>query len=148
MASRSASSCETLFDSATHSPLPLSYLGFVLLRPARILTTTPPVRRAHSVHTPKLPTMHMTLDKLLAELLSLICRELGRPSALPRLGPNGERCCYINKDFQSLRQTCKNIYDRTLYDASIRYAWNLEEYRLKINERNIMTLLNVSKIPT
>jgi hypothetical protein len=57
----------------------------------------------------------MSLTALPIELMSRVCCFPGRePSEY------GKRIVYKNKDFQSLRSTCRDIYAKNTYDASVR----------------------------
>jgi hypothetical protein len=83
----------------------------------------------------------MELIELPVELLSRVCRFTGRqPNALK----NG-KYSYENKDFISLRSTCKEIYARTNFDASVRYG--VHELMLELSPSSLAFLLHLSKIP-
>jgi hypothetical protein len=74
----------------------------------------------------------MSLTAFPIELVSRVCRFLGRePSEY------GKRIVYKNKDFQSLRSTCRDIYAKTTYDASVRYSTRIRS-NLDILDRRIM----------
>ncbi|KAI4925870.1 uncharacterized protein J4E92_006606 [Alternaria infectoria] len=82
----------------------------------------------------------MDLIELPVELLSRVCRFLGRAS-----GTNNNKYSYKNRDFGSLRSTCKAIYARTEFDASIRYG--LQECRFYLEPSSLALFLHLSRIP-
>ncbi|KAI4648078.1 hypothetical protein J4E93_004489 [Alternaria ventricosa] len=82
----------------------------------------------------------MDLIELPVELLSRVCRFLGRAS-----GTNNDKYSYKNRDFGSLRSTCKAIYARTEFDASIRYG--LQECCFDLEPSSLALFLHLSRIP-
>jgi hypothetical protein len=82
----------------------------------------------------------MSLTGLPVELVSRVYRFLGRkPSKC------GKRFIYENKDFLSLRSTCKDLYAKTTYDASVRYR--LHELELSLTASSLALFLHLSSIP-
>jgi hypothetical protein len=82
----------------------------------------------------------MSLTALPNELVSRVCRFLGREPI-----EYGKRIVYKNKDFQSLRSTCRDIYGKTTYDASVRYS--LDELTFHLNPSPLALFLHLSNIP-
>ena len=52
-----------------------------------------------------------------------------------------------NKDFQSLRLTCRRIYQRTHAYAVIRYEMKLYEIEIDFSYQSLCLLLQIVKIP-
>ena len=80
----------------------------------------------------------MALLDLPQELLSRICRFIGL---------DYQNLWYTNKDFQSLRLTCSQIYKRTTYDAAIRYGPMLHELDINFDHQSLRQILQIVKIP-
>lgn len=103
----------------------------------------------------------MQLDALPVEILSRICRFLGlQVFKYPGQAPIVQ---YLNKDFRSLRGTCKvtqisqyvskfakigqELYNKTGYDAAVRYNTLLEELEIYVERSGFETLLQIVKVP-
>ena len=79
----------------------------------------------------------MSLLDLPKELLSRVCRFTGL---------NHQTRKYENKDFHSLRLTCRELYKRTTYDAIIRYGPMLRVLRIKFTYPSLCRVLQIVKI--
>jgi hypothetical protein len=81
----------------------------------------------------------MALCALPPELLSRICRFIGLH--------DGPRITYLNRGLQALRFTCREMYEKTAYDAAVRYGYILKELHVWLTYESLALLLHISKIP-
>ena len=79
----------------------------------------------------------MSLLDLPKELLSRVCRFIGL---------DHQRRKYEHKDFGSLRLTCRELYNRTTYDAIIRYGPMLRVLKIKFTYPSLCRILQIVKI--
>jgi hypothetical protein len=84
----------------------------------------------------------MSLETLPTELLSRVCRFLGL-----LLGDDLDFPTYDNASFKSLRFTCRKLYEKTTYDAAVRYGLQLEGLGIHLNYKRLCHLLHISNIP-
>jgi hypothetical protein len=82
----------------------------------------------------------MSLLALSTELLSKVCRFLGL-----YYNSLAEELKYDNSSFQSLRLTCRALYDRTTYDAVVRCGLQLEDLRITLTNKSLYQLLHISE---
>jgi hypothetical protein len=83
----------------------------------------------------------MALLALPTELLSRICKVLGR-----HYNSDGD-LEYHQTDFGALRLTCREVYEKTIYDASVRFGFRLAELEIKLDQSSLAKLLLISKTP-
>ena len=79
----------------------------------------------------------MALLRLPHELLSRVCRFIG---------VDYQRLRYENKNFGSLRLTCKEIYQKTMFDAVTRYGPMLHELSIRFDYQSLCRILTILKI--
>ena len=85
----------------------------------------------------------MSLSLLPAEIISRICRHLGMIQ-----DERGGFTHYCNTDeFLPLRITCRELYSKTMYDASVRYGLLLELLDIENSHKGLCALLHITKIP-
>jgi hypothetical protein len=85
----------------------------------------------------------MSLVGLPTEILSRVCRFLGL-----LIGEDLDFPMYDNKSLKSLRLTCRELYEKTTYDAAIRYGLQLENLEILLDYEQLCWLLHISKTPT
>ncbi|KAH7086092.1 hypothetical protein BKA63DRAFT_529569 [Paraphoma chrysanthemicola] len=85
----------------------------------------------------------MRLEALPVEIISGICRVLGRHYY--RGSGNEVMVVYEDRDFQALRITCKELYHKTEFDATIRYSCLLEVLTIPLDLDGIIQLYQISK---
>jgi hypothetical protein len=54
---------------------------------------------------------------------------------------------YLDRDLQALRLTCREMYEKTAYDAAVRYRDTLKEPHVWLTYESLALLLHISKIP-
>ncbi|KAI4673928.1 uncharacterized protein J4E88_008395 [Alternaria novae-zelandiae] len=85
----------------------------------------------------------MSLSSLPAEIVSRICRHLGMIQ-----DERGRFTHYCNdEEFLPLRITCRELYSKTMYDASVRYGLLLEQLDIEVSHNGLCALLHITKIP-
>jgi hypothetical protein len=84
----------------------------------------------------------MSLETLPTELLSRVCRFLGL-----LFGDDLDFPTYDNASLKSLRFTCRKLYEKTTYDAAVRYGLQLEGSGIHLNYKKLCHLLHISSIP-
>ena len=85
----------------------------------------------------------MSLSSLPAEIISRTCRYLGMIQ-----DSRGGFSHYCNDDeFLPLRITCRELYSKTMYDASVRYGLLLEQLDIEASHKGLCALLHITKIP-
>jgi len=91
----------------------------------------------------------MALSALPTEILSRICRFIIWEDALPiRTSPfGGLPLRALPQDFKSLRLSCKNVYEKTLFDAAIVYGGILENLTVEPTYKALSRLLSISSAP-
>jgi len=83
----------------------------------------------------------MALSALPTEILSRICRFI-----ILRYGIDD--CSYaLPQDLQSLRLSCRAIYQKTLFDAGIVYGGMLDPLVVKLTYKSLGVLLSISSTP-
>ncbi|KAH7086614.1 hypothetical protein FB567DRAFT_561248 [Paraphoma chrysanthemicola] len=85
----------------------------------------------------------MRLEALPVEIISGICRVLGRRYF--RDSGDEVTVFYDDRDFQALRITCKELYHKTEFDATIRYSCLLEVLNIPLDLDGIIQLYQISK---
>jgi hypothetical protein len=83
----------------------------------------------------------MALLALPTELLSRICKVLGR-----HYNSDGD-LEYHQTDFGALRLTCREVYEKTIYDASVRFGFRLAELEIELDQSSLAKSLLNSKTP-
>jgi hypothetical protein len=73
------------------------------------------------------------------ELISRICRFIG-------LTVNG-RVRYTDKGLRNLRLTCRELCEKTTFDAAVRYDMCLEEIDVWTSHRGLCKLLHLTQVP-
>ena len=81
----------------------------------------------------------MALSALPAEILSRICRFI-----ILKDPPSKSK---LPQDVKSLRLSCREIYQKTLFDAGIVYGGMLDQLVVKLTYKSLGVLLSISSIP-
>jgi hypothetical protein len=85
----------------------------------------------------------MSLVTLPTEIISRVCRFLGL-----LVGEEYDFPQYDNASLKALRLTCRELCDKTTYDAAIRYGLQLENLEIRLTYKELCWLLHISKTPT
>jgi hypothetical protein len=83
----------------------------------------------------------MSLPSLPTEVVSWVCRYLGLSFRDDGSAVNRD------EDLQSLRLSCRDLYNKTMYDAGVRYAAQLQYLDVEISYKSLCILLHLSKTP-
>jgi hypothetical protein len=85
----------------------------------------------------------MSLVTLPTEIISRVCRFLALLVVEDYDFPQ-----YDNTSFKALRLTCRELCDKTTYDAAFRYGLQLENLEICLTYKELCWLLQISKTPT
>jgi hypothetical protein len=83
----------------------------------------------------------MSLPSLPTEVVSWVFRYLGLSFRDDGSAVNRD------EDLQSLRLSCRDLYNKTMYDAGVRYAAQLQYLDVEISYKSLCILLHLSKTP-